>query len=53
MSALCASALDIEEVLSGCSETDVHIFVADLVKSFDAVDKSVLDFVLGRPNLPV
>ena len=53
MSALCASALDIEEVLSCCSETDVHSFVADLVKYFDAVDKGVLDFVLCRPNLPV
>ena len=51
--AWCSSAFDIEEVLSGFGETDVHIFVADVVKSFDTVDKGVLRFVLGRLGLPV
>ena len=32
------SALDIEEVLSGASDSHVHLFVADVVKSFDTVD---------------
>ena len=39
-----STALDIEEVLSGFSDTDVHVFVADVVKSFDTVDRGVLDF---------
>ena len=29
------SALDIEEVLSGATDSHVHLFVADVVKSFD------------------
>ena len=33
-----STALDIEEVLSGAADTDVHLFVADVVKSFDTVD---------------
>ena len=32
------TALDIEEVLAGAVDTHVHIFVADVVKSFDTVD---------------
>ena len=31
----------------------VHVFVADVVKSFDTVDRGILDFVLGRLGLPV
>ena len=31
-----STALDIEEVLCGISETDVHVFAAD-VESFDTV----------------
>ena len=31
--------LDIEEVLSGATDSDVHIFVADVIKSFDTVDR--------------
>ena len=30
----------------------VHLFVADVVKSFDTVDRDILDFVLGRRGLP-
>ena len=36
-------ALDIEEVLSGVADSDVHLFVADVVKSCDTVDRGVLD----------
>ena len=41
------TALDIEEVLSGAVESDVHLFVADVIKSFDTVDRGVLDRVLS------
>ena len=37
------TALDIEEVLSGVADSDVHLFVADVVKSCDTVDRGVLD----------
>ena len=33
------SAVDIEEVLSGAADSHVHLFVADVVKSFDTVDR--------------
>ena len=46
------SALDIEEVLSGATDSDVHLFVADVFKSFDTVDRGVLDRVLSSPGLP-
>ena len=48
-----SAALDLEEVLSGLNESHVHVFVADFVKSFDTVDRGVLDLVLGRLGLPV
>ena len=47
-----STALDIEEVLSGIVDSDVHLFVADVVKSFDTVDRGVLDCVLSRLGLP-
>ena len=37
------TAFDIEEVLAGAVDTHVHIFVADVVKSFDTVDRSILN----------
>ena len=37
----------VEKVLSGIIEGDVHIFVADVIKSFEIVDRGVLDRVLG------
>ena len=46
------TALDIEEVLAGAVDTHVHIFVADVVKSFDTVDRRILDRVLGCLGLP-
>ena len=48
-----STALDFEEVLSGLSESHVHVFVADVVKSCNTVDRGVLDLVLGRLGLPV
>ena len=48
-----STALDFEEVLSGLSESHVHVFVADVVKSFDTVDRGILDFFLGKLGLPV
>ena len=47
-----SSALDIEEVLSGASDSDVHLFVADVIKSFDTVDRGILDRVLSGLGLP-
>ena len=41
------SSLDIEEVLSGAAYSHVHLFVADVVKSFDTVDRATLDCVLS------
>ena len=46
------SALDIEEVLSGASDSHLLLFVADVVKSFDTVDRGILDRVLGSLGLP-
>ena len=46
-------ALDIEEVLSGGTGGDqLHVKVADVIKSFDTVDRSILDCTLGRLGLP-
>ena len=47
-----ATSLDIEEVLSGAVEGHVHLFVADVIKSFDTVDRGFLDCALGRLGLP-
>ena len=47
-----SSSLDIEEVLSGATDSDVHLFVADVVKSFDTVDRGTLDRVLSGLGLP-
>ena len=35
--------LDIEEILSDARQGDFQIFVADVVKSFDTVDRDILD----------
>ena len=42
------AALDIEEVLSGIVDVEVHLFVADVIKSFDTIDQGILDKVLGQ-----
>ena len=39
--------LDIEEVLSGNGGDQLHVMVADVIKSFDTVDRSILDCALG------
>ena len=36
------SALAIEEVLAGATDSHLHLFVADVVKSFDTVDRGIL-----------
>ena len=46
------SALDIEEVLSGASDSHVNLFVADVIKSSDTVDRGILDCVLSSLGLP-
>ena len=45
------SSLDIEEVLAGATDSHVHLFVADVVKSFDTVDRTILDRVLSSLGL--
>ena len=44
--------MDIEEVLSGTGGDQLHVMVADVIKSFDTVDRSILDCALGRLGLP-
>ena len=46
------TALDIEECLAGGMDQDVHLLVADVVKSFDTVDRGILDRVLSSLGLP-
>ena len=46
------SSLEIEEVLAGAADSHVHLFVADVVKSFDTVDRGILDRVLSSLGLP-
>ena len=41
-----------KKVLSDARHSDFHIFVADVVKSFDTVDGDILDCALGRLGLP-
>ena len=47
-----STSLDIEEAVSGIVDDDVHLFVADVVKSFDTVDRNILDCVLSSLVLP-
>ena len=46
------TALDIEEVLSGVVDSDVNLFVADVISSSDTVDRGILDRVLSSLGLP-
>ena len=46
-----STALDIEDVLSGTGCDQLHVMVADVIKSFDTVDRSILDCALGRLGL--
>ena len=47
-----SAVLDVEEVLSGTGGDQLHVMVADVIKSFDTVDRSILDCALGRLGLP-
>ena len=47
-----STALDIEEVLSWTGGDQLHVMVADVIQSFDTVDRSILDCALGRLGLP-
>ena len=38
--------------MSGVGGDQLHVMVADVIKSFDTVDSSILDCVLGRLGLP-
>ena len=46
------AALDSEEVLSGAVDSDVHLCVADVIMSFDTVDRGTSDRVLSSLGLP-
>ena len=46
------SALDIEDVLTGATDSHIHLFVADVIKSFDTVDRGILDRVWCSLGLP-
>ena len=48
----CTSALDIEDVLSGATDSHIHLFVVDVIESFDTVDRVILDRVLSGLGLP-
>ena len=37
---------DIEEVPAGTVDSHMHLFVADVIESFDTVDRGILDRVL-------
>ena len=47
-----STALNIEEVLARIGSDQLHVMVADVIKSFDTVDRSILDRALGRLGLP-
>ena len=47
-----STSLYIEEVLSGATDSHVHLFVADVIKSFDTVDRSIFERVLSSLGLP-
>ena len=39
--------------MSGACDDQLHVMVADVIKSFDTVDKSILDCALARLGLPL
>ena len=47
-----STAFVVEDVLSGSGGDQLHVMVADVIKSFDTVDRSILDCALGRLGLP-
>ena len=53
VSAWYTTAPDVEEVLAGAVGSDVHLFVADVVRSFDTVVRSIFHRVLSSLGLLV
>ena len=47
-----STTIDFQEVLSNTSQGYFHICVADVLQSFDTVDRDILDCALGRLGLP-
>ena len=47
-----STALDIAEVSSGAGSDQLNVMVADVIKSFDTVDRSILDCAPGRLGSP-
>ena len=47
-----STSIDIEEAIRGIIDDAVHLFVADVIKSFDTVDRKILDCVLSSLRLP-
>ena len=47
-----AATFDTEDILSGANERQARIFVADVIASFDTVDRGFLDCASGRLGLP-
>ena len=41
-----STALNIEEVFAKIGSDQLHVMVADVIKSFDTVDRSILDCAL-------
>ena len=39
-------------IFQGATDSHVHLFVADVIKSFDTVDRAILDRVLSSLGLP-
>ena len=44
-------ALDIEEVLPGAVNSDIHLFGAGVIESFDTVDRGILDRVFKQSGV--
>ena len=43
-----SQALDLEEVLSGACDSRLHATVADVIETFETIDRSILYCALGR-----
>ena len=44
-------ALDIEKVLSGTGDDQLHVMVADVIKSFDTVNRSIFRLYFRSPGV--
>ena len=47
-----AATLDTEDIVSGAHERHAHLFVADVIASFDTVDRGILGCASARLGLP-